>query len=185
MDMRSPLKVPEAAEPGPANASEPADPRSATHPPSAAGVARLQEIHRRLALETAPESSEPADHPELIGPALGREFPAGVYLTVTLAYVWLLTAAWLAFGNIRETKLVIAIAALIFAMFLGLPTIALRLAWRRSNERGPDWTSFLDQPVDTWTGPLPAGAAWAQILIIPLSLAFAATLLGIVYRIVT
>jgi hypothetical protein len=40
---------------------------------------------------------------------------------------------------------------------------------------------FLKSQVDTWTGAMPAGEAWLEMLLIPAALALAATLIGFVY----
>jgi hypothetical protein len=39
-------------------------------------------------------------------------------------------------------------------------------------------SKFLKSEVDTFTGPMPAKQAWIEIMIIPLALAAAATLIG-------
>jgi hypothetical protein len=44
---------------------------------------------------------------------------------------------------------------------------------------------FLATPVDTATERLSGAQAWIQILIVPVSVAIAATLIGIVYLIVS
>jgi hypothetical protein len=133
----------------------------------------------------APRAGEPTyARDEEHGPTLGRELPAGVYLSVIGGYVWLALVSWLAFGKEGDVALALAIASVLILVMLGLPTIAFALAWSRSRSEGEDWYSFFEKKLDTATGPLPARQAWLQILIVPGALALAATLIGIVYRIV-
>lgn len=114
------------------------------------------------------------------GPPLGGELPAGVYLSVIAAYAWMALMAWVAFGGGREIDLELAVMTLIFIMLFGLPLIAFRTAHARLHAPWPRLDHFLSSSVDTATGRLTAAQAWVQILVIPVSLAFAATLIGAV-----
>ncbi|MFM9939336.1 MAG: hypothetical protein ACKVP7_07560 [Hyphomicrobiaceae bacterium] len=116
------------------------------------------------------------------GPPLGRELHAAVYVSVAAAYGWMLLAAWIAFGKVGRPDFDLAIATVILLMFLALPFIGFRISWAHSHERRPSWVEFLSSTIDTATGPLSAGDAWIQILIVPGSLALAATLIGFAYR---
>ena len=118
------------------------------------------------------------------GPPLGRELHAAVYVSVAAAYGWMLMAAWIAFGKAGRPDFDLAIATVIFLMFLALPFIGFRISWAHSHERRPSWVEFLSSTIDTATGPLSAGDAWIQILIVPGSLALAATLIGLAYHLV-
>lgn len=120
------------------------------------------------------------------GPTLGRELPFGVYLTVIGAYAWLLLVSLVAFAKGTEVDLTLGISGVILLLLLGLPAITFHLAWSRSRSETEhrDWYGFMTSKLDTWTGSLPAGEAWVQILIIPGSLALAATMIGLVYWIV-
>jgi cytochrome bd-type quinol oxidase subunit 1 len=119
------------------------------------------------------------------GPTLAREFPLGIYLSVVGAYTWLLIAAWLFFGRSGWTDFELAFVSIILLILFGLPAIAIRVAWSRSEDKGKPWADFLFSTVDTATGPLSGGEAWLQILVIPLILALAATAIEIVDRLVT
>jgi hypothetical protein len=111
----------------------------------------------------------------------GSEFPRAVYTSIAAAFVWMLAAAWLAFGTNMGTDLDLAVIGVLFAVFLGIPVILTHVAksWWRKRERSPG--RFLSSQVDTATGDMPARQAWIEVLIIPGALALAATLIGAVY----
>ena len=130
-------------------------------------------------------NNDNANLPVLYGadaPAIpGSEFPRAVYASIGAAFVWMLAAAWLAFGTNTGTDLDLVIIGVLFAVFLGIPVILARVAklwWRMP--QSPQ-KPFLSSQVDTATGDMPAGQAWIEVLIIPVALALAATLIGAVY----
>ncbi len=49
---------------------------------------------------------------------------------------------------------------------------------RRLVSAQPPMSEFLNSHVDTFTGPMPAKQAWIEIMLIPVALAVAATLIG-------
>lgn len=118
------------------------------------------------------------------GPILGRELHGAVYVAVLASYAWMMGAAWLAFGKVGRPDLELAVATVIFSMFFALPFIAFRMAWRRLGALSTSWSEFMSSRVETATGSLTAPEASVQILIVPVSLAFAATLIGLTYSLV-
>ena len=76
--------------------------------------------------------------------------------------------------SIRNTPLLVQL----FIVFFGLPIIIHHAAVTFSHPKAERPREFLAVPVDTATGPLSGASAWLQVLIIPLSLALAATLIG-------
>ncbi|MEZ5818884.1 MAG: hypothetical protein R3D44_17555 [Hyphomicrobiaceae bacterium] len=134
--------------------------------------------HDKVLLLALPEADEVEDN---LGPVLGHEIPASIYLAVIGAYAWMLLVAWVAFGRAREVDALIGASFLIFGIFLGLAAIAFSVAWKRARHAATTSSVLLE----TWTGPLRLEDAWTQILVIPVSLALGATMLGIVYRVVT
>ena len=58
----------------------------------------------------------------------GDEFPPAVYRTIVFAFAWMTLAAWLAFGGATGTDLDLAIATLLFTVFLALPITMYRTA---------------------------------------------------------
>jgi len=66
-------------------------------------------------------------------------------------------------------------------VFLGIPTIMHHTAATRYRSVPKPIAGFLSSQVDTATGWMPARQAWLEVMLIPLALALAATLIGGVY----
>lgn len=115
----------------------------------------------------------------------GGELPRAVYRSIVFAFVWMLLAAWIAFGTAREADFTLAFASLLFFIFLGLPVLISITARHHMTAPRETLEHFLDADVDTATGPLPGRAVWIEIAVIPVALALAATLIGIVYMLTT
>jgi|EndMetStandDraft_3_1072993.scaffolds.fasta_scaffold01573_9 hypothetical protein len=105
----------------------------------------------------------------------GAELPGGMYLTMLLGYVWMLAAAWLAFGSSDESDLNLGVATVLTIVFVALPVLIVRTAAARSGKRTSSDT------VGTATGDLPLSQACVQILLLPFVLALAATAFGLTY----
>jgi hypothetical protein len=111
----------------------------------------------------------------------GGELPRAVYETVLAAFAWMLLAAWIAFGTAREADFTLAFASLVFFVFfaiLAFLSVTVRHHMRASEETV---SHFLHADVDTATGPMSGRAAWIEIAVIPVALALAATLIGMVH----
>jgi hypothetical protein len=113
--------------------------------------------------------------------------PRYVYVSIFAVSAWVLAAMWAAFGGREHTAFLLVIVtffAVLFSVLFSLPAIIGRSgkSETRKQEQGVD--EFLVTPVDTATERLSGAQAWLQILILPVSLAIAATLIGIVYLIV-
>ena len=78
----------------------------------------------------------------------GDEFPAAVYRTVVFAFVWMMLAAWLAFGGTAGTDLDLAIATALCTVFLGLPILLYRTARNRLQRTNQNSKQFLKS---VWT----------------------------------
>jgi hypothetical protein len=107
----------------------------------------------------------------------GAELPGAMYLTALLAYVWMLTAAWLAFGSSEESDLNLGVVSVLTIVMFALPILIVRTATRRLSKRSPNSSNL----VGTATGDLPMSEACVQILLLPLALALAATAFGLTY----
>jgi hypothetical protein len=114
------------------------------------------------------------------GSVPGAEFPAFVYVSVLAAFAWILLASWLAFARGADAALVLAVAIVLGIVFFALPLIVRRVAVAHSRPEREPAQDFLSAPVETATGPLSGASAWLQVLLIPLALALAATLIGAV-----
>lgn len=111
----------------------------------------------------------------------GGELPRAVYKTVLAAFAWMLLAAWIAFGTAREADFTLAFASLLFFIFFAI--LAFLSVTARHHMRASEETvsHFLHADVDTATGPMSGRSAWIEIAVIPVALALAATLIGMVY----
>lgn len=112
------------------------------------------------------------------GTVPGAEFPAFVYISVLAAFAWIMLASWLAFAGDRDAALPLGMAVVLGIVFFGLPIIIREVAVANARKKQETAGDFLSAPVETATGQLRGSSAWLQVLIIPLSLALAATLIG-------
>jgi hypothetical protein len=108
----------------------------------------------------------------------GAELPPFVYLSVLAAFAWVMLASWLAFARDGDAALALAVAIVLGIVFFALPIVVHRVAVAHSSAGHERAHDFLSAPVETATGPLPGAGAWLQVLLIPLALALAATLIG-------
>jgi hypothetical protein len=114
----------------------------------------------------------------------GAEFPKAVYRSVVGAFAAVVVVAWLTFGGGSDADLTLAFASVLTVVLFALPILVRRTAAARSTDKPESLDAFLGSRVDTATGLLAGGEAWLQILIIPLTLAMAAVLIGAVFLLV-
>jgi hypothetical protein len=114
----------------------------------------------------------------------GGELPVFVYVSVLAAFGWIMLASWVAFARDMDADLPLGIAVVLGVVFFALPVIIRHAAVAFSHPRRQRQGEFLAAPVETATGPLSGADAWLQVLIIPLALALAATLIGAAYVLV-
>lgn len=139
----------------------------------------------RRAARSATASVDAGEGPRSsYGSVPGAELPAFVYVSVLIAFAWVMLASWLAFAGDPDAVLALGIAIVLGIVFFALPIIIHRVAAAHSDRRRQAGRDFLSSPVETETGTLPGATAWLQVLIIPLALALAATLIGITYVLV-
>lgn len=111
------------------------------------------------------------------GTVPGAELPPAVYISVFGAFAWIVAASLLAFAHGADADLALSFALVLTIVFFALPALVWRTARSRarSAKEGGD---FLASPVEIETGTLTGASAWLQIVLIPASLALAATLIG-------
>lgn len=112
---------------------------------------------------------------------VGTEVHGAVYIVAGLAYAWIMFMAWVAFGRNAGAYLDLSFASLIIAVMMGLPLIVYAVARPHLKEQRPSWNDFFDAPVETATGEIVGWQAGIEIAIIPIVLAFGATLIGVVW----
>jgi hypothetical protein len=146
-------------------------------------VESVAERKRRAAAPTrhAGAQEEPRSS---YGSVPGAELPTFVYVSVLIAFAWVMLASWLAFARDTDAALALAVAIVLGIVFFGLPIIVRLVAVAHSRPKREAAHDFLTAPVETATGSLPGASAWLQVLLIPLALALAATLIGATYVLV-
>jgi hypothetical protein len=112
------------------------------------------------------------------GAVPGGELPAFVYVSVLAAFAWIMLVSWLAFAGDMDATLSLGVAVVLAVVFFALPIIIHQVAVANTRNRPQTTGDFLSAQVETATGPLSGSSAWLQVLIIPLALALAATLIG-------
>lgn len=113
----------------------------------------------------------------------GGEFPRAVYRSVAAAFAWMILTAWIAFGSGREPDFTLAFASLIMIVGFALPLL-IRVTARHhiaAEQEQEPLRTFLSTDVDIATGWISGRDAWIEVAIIPVALALAATLIGLVY----
>jgi len=127
---------------------------------------------------------EPAPHETRSGYGVlpGAEFPTALYVSVAGAFAWMFGFSWLAFGvGGGGVGLDLTMVTVLATVFLTIPLAMYHTASTRFPSVPKRMAAFLQSPIDTYTGPMPPGQAWLEVLLIPGALALAATLIGTVY----
>jgi hypothetical protein len=110
--------------------------------------------------------------------------PRFVYASIFAASAWMLIAIWAAFGGKEHTAFLLVIVtlfAVFFSLLFFLPAIIGRSRIKKTQKQEQGVDEFLTTPVETATERLSGAQAWIQVLIVPVALAIAATLIAVVY----
>ena len=109
-------------------------------------------------------------HPAAIGVALG-------------ATLWFIAVTWVSFARGPEVDWDLVVVTLFFIFFLGLFlfTATYPLKDPRWRQRDTSFREFLRSEVGTATGPMSGRDVMLEIAVMPLSLALAATLIGVIW----
>jgi hypothetical protein len=111
----------------------------------------------------------------------------GVHSAVTKiaigAAIWFVVVTWLSFAWTRETDFVLVIVTLFFAIFftLFLLTASYTLKDPRWPVRETSFGDFLKSDIGIGTGTMRGRDVLIEIALIPIALAFAATLIGLAW----
>ncbi|MGA9605322.1 MAG: hypothetical protein ACRECI_09540 [Methyloceanibacter sp.] len=99
------------------------------------------------------------------------------------AALWFIVMAWLDFARGGEIDYLLVIVTLFFVMFFGLflLTASYTLHDPRWPLRDTSFREFLRAKVGTATGTMRGRDALIEIALVPVSLAFAATVIGLVW----
>jgi hypothetical protein len=99
------------------------------------------------------------------------------------AALWFIAVTWVSFARGAEVDwdLVVVTLSFIFFFALFLFTASHALKDSRWRQRKTSFREFLDSEVGTDTGPMRGREVLLEIAVIPISLAFAATLIGVIW----
>jgi hypothetical protein len=104
--------------------------------------------------------------------------------TALAAAVWFIAVIWFSFsGGGGDIGLPLAIVTLFFVIFFGLFLLTASYTWGDSRWRLPQMSfrEFLRSKVGTETGTMSGREVLIEIALIPTALAFAATVIGLVW----
>lgn len=99
-----------------------------------------------------------------------------VHQGVTKSYIAInavtFAALFLTFSVDGEATFMVAISAFYFIMYVGTPYVMARVGKKRLDTNS-SWSKFLEEPHETFTGPITGRDAWIQICIVPFAIALA------------
>jgi hypothetical protein len=151
---------------------------------------------RREYREAAPNDPEDLETPRNVIPPTGLPeasraermqtsevgvHPAAVEIAVA-ATIWFLAVTWLAFASGPEIDYLLVIVTLFFVIFftLFLLTASYSLHDKRCPVQDTSFREFLNSTVGTATGDERGRDVLIEVALVPVSLALAATLIGLV-----
>ncbi len=151
--------------------------------PVAINIEPSRPEHRMTTTPTAdpvPQDSLDSERNEITRP----ERPLGPICPASFSARWhgsvaALLLVWVAFGRNAHIGYLLAIVMLVLGAALGLPAVLAHMG--KSRTQSPKLEDFLSSNVDSATERLTGAQAWIQMLIVSLSLALAALLIGMVY----
>lgn len=139
-----------------------------------------------LAPTSPPMTGRPIGLEEPRQPQLGEpscdDVPAAVGLLIAAAYIGILIAFGLVFSGSSDVLFMLGVCAVYLAVYLGVPTLFLKMEQRGRAGSTRGWGDFLRSGLATATGRTEAGAALAQILTIPVSLVAAVFGIGLMMK---
>lgn len=116
-----------------------------------------------------------------------REVAAGIHPQVFTMFVGtygaMLLALWLFFGTDINALITLGVCTVYFGMYFGMPLMMHRMAGEAAPQAAPgSLNRFLGGDVDTYTGPVSAWGAIAQLMTIPVGLTLGFIAIGIIIR---
>jgi len=108
--------------------------------------------------------------------------PVAIEIALAAA-LWFIAVTWVSFARGPEVDWDLVVVTLFFMFFfaLFLFTASHALNDPRWRQRKTNFREFLDSEVGTATGPMKGREVLIEIAVIPVSLAFAATLIGVIW----
>jgi len=108
--------------------------------------------------------------------------PVAIEIALAAA-LWFIAVTWVSFARGAEVDWDLVVVTLFFVFFfaLFLFTASYGLKDPRWHQRDTNFREFLDSEVGTATGPMRGREVLLEIVIIPISLALAATVIGVIW----
>jgi hypothetical protein len=121
------------------------------------------------------------DEPGLILSQTGVH-PAAIFIALAAA-LWFIAVTWVSFARGAEVDWDLLVVTMFFVFFFALFLFAASHALKdpRWRQRDTSFSEFLRSEVGTATGPMSGRDVMLEIAVMPLSLALAATLIGMVW----
>lgn len=136
-------------------------------------------LHKGFETEIMPVVG-PRDLPvraAIMGEAAAPDVPRAVALMIVGAYALIVASFLLLFARDTEAGLMVAVSAVYFTVYLGVPSVFFRTEGRSGEI---DLECFLRDGLNTWTGHVGGHEAIVQMLLIPVAVAIAITAIGII-----
>ena len=121
--------------------------------------------------------TETAARPEYAVP----DVPVAVGLMIVASYALIIALLALTIATAGEAPFIISIDVVFLAAFVTVPIIFLKL--EGDPARRPSLGRFMSQGLQTYTGHISGAGALAQMLVVPLLLAFAVLAIGTMVQI--
>jgi hypothetical protein len=131
----------------------------------------------RNIIQSDAQATSPQQAPERFG-----VHPIAIEIGIAAA-LWFLAVTWLAFAHSAETDYLLVIVTLFFVIFfaLFLFTASYSVGDPRWPTKRASFREFLDGTVGTATGDERGRDVLIEIALLPVTLAFAATLIGLAW----
>ena len=102
-----------------------------------------------------------------------------IYKLAVLNWAMLLVVFWVTFFVSANALFMVVVGTVYAAMFFGVPYVMSRMA-PRPKSGFPSLNEFIQGRLDTFCGPIEAGEALLQVILVPLSLTIGGVVIGII-----
>lgn len=114
---------------------------------------------------------------------VAAELHPQVFTMFVGTYGAMLLALWLFFGTDINALITLGVCTVYFGMYFGMPLIMSRMATKAAPQPAAgSLNRFMGGDVDTYTGPVSAWGAIAQLMTIPVGLTLGFIAIGIIIR---
>lgn len=104
------------------------------------------------------------------------DMPPGVYKVAVFCWAAFMAVFWITFFFSTSALFMVIVGTVYAVMFFGVPYVMSRMAPKSSF---PSMREFIHGRLDTFCGPIEAGEALLQVLLVPLALTVGGIAIGI------